>query len=180
MQKIFALVLSMILTLGVGAFAEGIEVTQIDWSEEAEQAFIESGYSGTWYTLNGIGCELIIPDGYAQRDLTEEEAANNIVFCFANEENGGVIYAFDTVFEGIDDLVTLGGAIKDQDPEALVQYARINGAAAIITGSEEADSIEAIFDLGGNRFVRLMFTPVLRDDQLLTLCVASIRFNLQQ
>lgn len=182
MKKILVFTLILSLVLAMPAFAEAddnvIHADQIDWSEEAEKAFVDAGYSGTWTTLEGIGCEMIIPDDYVQQELTDQDRADNYAFIFANAENGGKIEVFDSYIEGIEDLESLGKALQEKSPENPVQYAFINGAAAVINSVEDYDMSSAIFDLGNSRFVQIMFTPMSKSTQLLVLCMASIKFPL--
>ena len=176
MKRIAIVILILSLVLAIPACAEDIEAARIDWSEEAEQVFIEAGYSGTWTTLEGVGCEMIIPDGYVQQELTDQDRANEYAFIFANEENGGKIEVFDSYIEGVEDLATLAAGLQERHPENPVQYAIINGAAAVINSVEDYDMSSAIFDLGNSRFIQIMFTPMSQSTQLLTLCMASIKF----
>ena len=177
MKKLIALALILSLALAVPALAEqAIQVAEINWTDESEQEFVNAGYSGTWFTLNGIGCKLIIPDGYVEQELTEEDRADEYAFIFANEENGGKIEVFDSYIESCDDLATLGAALREAHPERFVQYVMLNGAAAVLNGIEEADRVNAIFDLGDHRFVQIMFSPMSVENQLLTACIASIHF----
>ena len=177
MKKFAVLALILSLALVLPAFAEAPEVVRIDWTDESEQAFADAGFSGTWYALEDIGCQIIIPDEYAQREVTEAEAANHAAFIFENPENGGEIAVLDTVLDGADDLVSLGALLAAQDPEAPVQYAVINGRPAIITGDGERDSADAIFDLGGRRFIRIMLSPFSQSNPLLSACITSIQFQ---
>ena len=180
LQKIVSLALFLSLVLAVPAFAESIEAVQIDWSDTLEQSFVDAGYSGTWYTLNDLGCQLIIPEGYVQQELSEEDIANEYVYWFSNAEIGGNIEVFDSYIEGCPDLLHLGSSLQEQHPDRLLQYAYINGAAAIINGTEEYDIVNVIFDLGDSRFAQIMFSPMSKANSLLTACIASIQFNLDE
>lgn len=177
---VFALILSLVLAMPAFAEADAddnvIHAAQMDWNEEAEQVFTDAGYSGTWTTLEGIGCDLIIPEGYVQQELTDQDRADNYAFIFANAENGGKIEVFDSIIQGVEDLETLGKKLQEKSPEDPVQYAIINGAAAVINSVGDYDMTSAIFDLGNSRFVQIMFTPMSKATQLLTLCMASIKF----
>ena len=180
LQKIVSLALFLSLVLAVPAFAESVEAIQIDWSDALEQSFVDAGYSGTWYTLNDLGCQLIIPEGHVQQELSEEDIANEYVYWFSNEEIGGSIEVFDSYIEGCPDLLHLGSSLQNQYPDRLLQYAYINGAAAIINGVEEYDIVNVIFDLGDSRFAQIMFSPMSKANSLLTACIASIQFNLDE
>ena len=177
MKRFLAIALTLCLALALPAFAESIEATRIDWDESAEQVFLSAGYSGTWYTLNGVGCKLIIPDGYVEQELTEQDRADECAFWFNNAENGGRVQVYDSYIESCDDLVTLGNSLREQHPERPVQYALINGMGALLNTSEEYDMTNAIFYLGEHRFIQIMFSPMSQSTQLLTLCLASIQFQ---
>ena len=175
---VITLILSLVLAMPVFAEDNAIHAAQIDWDESAEKAFVDAGYAGTWYTLEGIGCDLIIPEGYEQQELTDEDRADNYAFIFANEELGGKVEVFDQYIDSVDDLASLGAALQEKSPENPVQYAIINGAAAVINTVGDYDMMSAIFDLGDHRFVQIMFTPMSKATELLTMCMASIKFPL--
>ena len=180
MKKIIALVLTACLMMAVPACAETIEAVQIDWTEQSEQEFVDAGYSGSWVELESVGCRLIIPEGYEQTELSEEDVANEYVCRFYNAENGGAISVFDSHIEGMEDLSSLGAALKAQYPERTLQYLILNGAAAVASGVEEYDIMNVIFDLGDSRFVQIMFSPMSEANELLTACIASIQFDLAE
>ena len=177
MKRIIPVLLILVLLLATCGFAEDIEAIQVDWTEDSEQQFVDAGYSGIWYTLESVGCTLIIPDAYEQREPTEEELEKNAAYIFTDAENGGEIVVLDSLIEDADDLLSMGTLIAAQNSEALVQYAVINGTPAIITGNEKLDSANIIFDLGGHRFIQILYSPMSKANQLLTACMCSIQFQ---
>jgi len=176
MKKLILFTLILSLALAMPSLAEADEPVRIDWSKELEQAFVDAGFVGTQYTLHGVGCQLIIPDSYVEQSITDEDLANELVFHYADEENGGKIQVFDSIIESCDDLTGLGEMLKTQYPDRLVQHVIINGVPAIINASEELDTANVIFDMGEHRFVQIVFSPMSKANQLLTLCIASIQF----
>ena len=177
---IFALILALVFSVSALAEpqSEPIEAVQIDWDETAEQTFLNAGFSGTWYTMDNMGFKLLIPDEYQEQELTDEDRANECVLFFVNPENGGRVQIYDSTIEDYDDLESLANGLREQYPERVLQYAMINGAAAVINADEGYDMMNVIFDLGNHRFAQVMFSPVSTANQLLTLCMASIQFNI--
>ena len=176
MKKLILFTLILSLVLAMPSLAEADEPVRIDWSKEVEQAFVDAGFVGTQYTLHGVGCQLIIPDSYVEQTSTDEDLAHELVFHYADEETGGKIQVYDSIIDGCDDLAGLGEMLKTQYPDRLVQHVVINGVAAIINASEELDTANVIFDMGEHRFVQIVFSPMSKANQLLTLCIASIQF----
>ena len=127
----------------------------MNWSEDAEKAFVNAGFEGDWFTLtlDDVECKAIIPTGYVLRDATEEEKAEGVALLFENETNGGAIVVLDTQLD-YENLVEIGSQIKEETPDRLVQYAMINGTGAIITGDEETDRMNAVFALGDHRYIQ--------------------------
>ncbi len=177
-KKFFAITLVLSLVLALPAFAEqSIEAVQMNWSEDAEKAFVDAGFEGYWFTLtlDNVECKAIIPTGYVLRDATEEEKAEGVALLFENETNGGAIVVLDTQLD-YENLVEIGSQIKEETPDRLVQYAMINGTGALITGDEETDRMNAVFALGDHRYIQYIFSPVTGNNDLLALLLASIQF----
>ncbi len=179
MKKMMLITLLLTLVLAaMPATAESIDAVQMDWSEDALNAFINAGFEGTWYTLTLGETEIqaLIPAGYELRDLTEEEKAEEVALVFEKPEEGGSIVVMDTYLENYENLMEIGNTIKEQTPGELLQYAIINGNGALIRGVEEQDTVNIIFALGDHRYIQILFSPVTENSKLLPLFMASIQF----
>ena len=177
MKKFIAMILMLSFVLAIPAFAEEVEATDINWNEEAEQTFIDAGYVGTWTTLEDVNCKLIVPEGFVDEALTDEDKANNLVHIFVNQETGATIKVFDSQIDSMEDLASIGNALHEKNPDQPIQFAHINGAGAVINAIPTDDVVNTIFDLGNHRYYQIMFTGMLAEqNQLMTLCMASIQF----
>ncbi len=155
-----------------------IHASQMDWSEDAEKAFTDAGYTGTWYTLTlkDIKMEALIPSGFEQRSVSDEEKADGLVLVFDNEEQKSSIVVADTILESYDNLEDIGNSLKEKNPNTLVQYVIINGKAALINGMEELDKVSVIFDMGDHRYIQIMFSPVTGNNNLIPFLMASLQY----
>lgn len=177
MKKLLLITLILSLLLAIPACAE-LPAFQMDWSDDAEQAFINAGFEGTWYTLTmgDVKFDALIPSGFELRSPTEEEAANGAALVFENGEQNSMITVLDTRMEEYGSVAEFGEALKENDPETTVQYGVINGKEAMIHATEDPDKVTIVFDLGGHRFVQIVVIPLTGNNELVPLFMASIQF----
>ena len=174
---VIALVLSL---LAVSALAEDkVTVTgaQMDWNQSTIDAFVKDGFDGNMATVtltDGKQFKIMVPDGFAQRDLTEDEKATGVAVAIANAQTGAEYRILDCKFETAENLTdvakTLEGIVSSS------QYALVNGVAALITSIEAEDSMNATFELGDHRYVQIDFTPVNGNNKLIPYLIASVQF----
>ena len=189
MKKLVLIALMIAMLLAVPALAEdaaapaeeGTTVTavQMDWNQDVINAFVAAGFDGNMATVtlkDGLAFQILIPDGFQQRDLTEEEAETGVVLALANEETGTNIRVMDSVKEEAGSLSEIARNLLTQDPNTAIQFAVINGTPALISGLQAEDSIIVSFDLGESRFVQIDFAPLSGNNVLAQFFLAAIQF----
>ena len=188
MKRFAIITLILTLLLAVPALAEEatataeqetIQAFQMDWDDNAISAFVEAGFEGTMITAtlpDGVQFEMMLPAGFEQRDLTDEEAELGMNFAFANAETGASIRIMESVVEACNNLEEMAATMQADMPISTLQYALINGQPAVITTIEEYNAANVTFDVGEHRFIQFEFTPVTGNDKLVPFFMAAIQF----
>ena len=184
---ILTLVLSLLLVLPAlaedttAAEEEGTTVDAIvmDWNQDVIDAFVAAGLDGNIATVtlpDGLTFDMLIPEGFEQRELTEEEEQMGVNLALVNEATGAMIRILDCTFEGINDISGIAQVLLTMNPETAIQFALINGTPALIAGIQEDDSVNITFDLDNSRFVQFDFAPLEGNNLLAQFFIASIQF----
>ncbi len=183
MKKLISVLLILSLLLAVPAFAEEegttVSAVEMNWTQEMIDAFVADGFDGNMATVtldDGLAFQILIPDGFAQRELTEEEALEGVNMAFANEETGACFRIMDSTIESADDVSHVARALLILNPDTAITFAVVNGTTALISGMPEEDSINATFDLGNHRFVQFDFAPLEGNNKLVQYFIAAIQF----
>jgi len=190
MKKFAILILTLILSLMLvlPALAEDtttaeeentVEAIQLDWKQDVVDEFVAAGLDGNMATVtlqDGLAFEMLIPEGFEQRELTEEEEQMGVNLALSNEATGAMIRVLDCTFEGINDISGIAQGLLSMNPETAIQFALINGKPALIAGMQEDDSVNITFDLGNSRFVQFDFAPLEGNNLLAQFFIASIQF----
>ena len=56
----------------------------LNWDDNMTKEFTDKGLSGQFFTIDELDLKLMIPEGMAQRERTEDEAKDNIATVFAD------------------------------------------------------------------------------------------------
>ena len=182
MKKILlvTLMVTMLAVAPVLAEETTVSAVQMDWNQQIIDAFVAEGFDGSFGTVtlpDGTQFQMLIPDGFQQRDLTEEDQAQNVALAVANETTGTEILVRDNVLEGIGSIGELAQSMVTEDPMTAISFAVINGTTAVISGREADDFVTVSFDLGESRFVQIDLKPLSGNNKLANFFMASIQFN---
>lgn len=172
---------SLLLTLPALAEEEGttVQAVQMDWNQEVIDAFTAAGFDGNMATItlaDGLEFRMLIPEGFEQKELTEEEAQTGINLALINEETGTVICVRDRILEGFGDVGAIAQELLTQNPETAIQFAVVNGTTALISGLAAEDAVSIFYDLGSSRFVQFDFAPLEGNNQLAQFFITSVQF----
>ena len=186
---IFTLTLILSLLLVLPALAEDttaaeeegttVDAIVMDWNQDVIDAFVAAGLDGNIATVtlpDGLTFDMLIPDGFEQRELTEEEEQMGVNLALANEATGTMIRILDCTFEGINDISGIAQSLLSLNPETAIQFALINGTPALIAGVPSDDSVNITIDLDNSRFVQFDFAPLEGNNLLAQFFIASIQF----
>ena len=192
MKKFAILTITLILSLllVLPALAEDttaaeeentVDAIVMDWNQDVIDAFVAAGLDGNIATVtlpDGLTFDMLIPDGFEQRELTEEEEQMGVNLALANEATGAMIRILDCTFEGINDISGIAQSLLTMNPETAIQFALINGKPALIAGMQEDDydSVNITIDLDNSRFVQFDFAPLEGNNLLAQFFIASIQF----
>ena len=180
MRRFVLLILIFSLMLTLPAMAENtVSAVEINWNQDVINAMVEAGIDGNMATVtlkDGKQFEMMIPDGFVQRELTEDETQKNVILAFVNEETATSFQITDSTIEGAADVSYLAQARLALNPDTAMTFAVINGTTALISGLQEQNSINIAFDLGESRFVQIVFAPLEGNNVLAQYLAASVQF----
>lgn len=183
MKKILLATLMLAMLLAAPVLAEEgttVSAVQMDWNQQIIDAFVADGFDGSFGTItlnDGTQFRILIPDGFQQRDLTEEDMAQNVAVAIANESAGSEILVRDNVIEGAGSIGELAQGMVTEDPMTAISFAVLNGTPAVISGRVAEDVVTASFDLGESRFVQIDLKPLSGNNKLANYFMASIQFD---
>lgn len=182
MKKIILAVLALALLLAVPALAEEentVSAVRMDWTQEVIDAFVGDGFDGNMATVtlaDGLQFRILVPNGFEQRDLTEEETQQGVTLAFANGETGACFRIKDTTLAGFEDVGYLAKELLTKNPDTALQFAVVNGTTALISGTKEENAVNITFGLGNERFVQIDFTPLEGNNKLVQYFITAIQF----
>ena len=158
------------------AAAEDAAPAEFVWNDLMQESFAANGYSGTFYTIDALGMEMLVPDGLEKRQPTEEESKTDTVLVFANEEENQKI---ELVLGPVGECQTLEDVkefMAETYPEISVNETIINGLDTLVFGSEATDSMTVLIGAGEAGFLRVICRPVVDPEmnQLYSYVAASI------
>ena len=183
MKKILLVTLMITMLAAAPVLAEEgttVSAVQMDWNQQIIDAFVADGFDGAFGTVtlhDGTQFRMLIPDGFQQRDLTEEDQAQNVALAVANESTASEILVRDNVLEGVGSIGELAQSMVAEDPMTAISFAVINGTTAVISGREADDFVTVSFDLGESRFVQIDLKPLSGNNKLANYFMASIQFD---
>ena len=177
MKKLLLITLILSL-LCVPALAEEntVPAAQMNWDNATISAFVAAGYDGNHATVtlqDGKQFKILIPEGFEQRDVTEEESTRGVVLAFANAD-GAEFCVLDVQFENAETLSEVASILEGN--VSTLQHLVLNGTDALLAGVEAQDCINIYIELGGHRFVQIDFTPVTGSNALIPFFIAAIQF----
>lgn len=136
----------------------------LEWTEEMQQAFVDEGYEGQIYTVDGLGLQLLIPDGLEQREPTEEEKAKDDILVFESEDQTKKIeFVLGPLgeCETLDDVKAL---MEENYPGLTITPTKINEFDTLVYGTEASDSMAVLIGAGESGFLRIICHPVTDPD----------------
>lgn len=186
MKKILLVTLILTLLMALPALAEEgtttVSVVEVNWNQDTMDAFVAAGFDGNMATItlkDGFQFQLLIPDGFEQRDLTAEEEEQGIELAVTNKETNSTFRIMNSTVEGLEDfdgLAQMAQHLVSLNPETAIQFASINGVPALISGLQAEDTVSIAFAPGGSRCVEIEFAPLEGNNQLVTFFMTSVQF----
>ena len=154
--------------------AAGVQVLMWD---DLEEYFVQAGYSGTLYTIDALGLQLVVPEGMEQRRPTEEEAETDTILVFEDEAETAKIEFVLGPISDCEDLEDVAELMSELYPEMSINETIINGYDTLVYGNEEKDSMAVLINAFDAGFLRIIMSPISDPDmnQLFSFVAASIQ-----
>ena len=133
----------------------------LNWDDNMTKEFTDKGLSGQFFTIDELDLKLMIPEGMAQRERTEDEAKNNIATVFADEKNEKTVkIRFDEIAgcTSLEDVAKM--LVINPENKVEIGFAKINGLGAVLVKNAEANTVSAVFPANEGRFLQVICSPV--------------------
>ena len=132
----------------------------ITWDATMEAAAMATGFSGKFYTIDGLNMQLLIPDGLEQRQPTEEEKGKGDILIFENADQSEKVEFVLGPVADCKDLAQVKAFIEQNYPGITVNPMKINGYNTLVFGNEQTDSMTVLIGAGEDGFLRIICRPV--------------------
>ena len=160
MKNLLILVLAFCL-ISIPAMAQTQENPTVANWEDLEEDFIATGYSGTFYTLNDYGIQLLIPGGLEPVELSEEQREDGFVAIFATDD-GSIFIAVtfrDLECETLPEVAEM--ALTGHEERKFGGFYKLNGLDAILLFDGAADQLTAVIPTTLDmHYLQVSITPI--------------------
>ncbi len=175
MKKTLSLLLSLFLLLSLSSavFADELP-SEFNWenvSRTVQEVF--EGHHKFW-TFDNVDAVIWLPDIFLPVELTEEDAANDVVGFFVEEESQAYVIFTYSEMSGLD-LDALFNYFSQNDHD--VKMVTVNGIPAILDRNAESNTFTLTFYTRDNMFFQVIASPISNTDsvQLYEMVFSSIQ-----
>lgn len=154
-----------------------VQAKELKWDDNMQKMFIDNGFAGTVFNVDGLGIKLLVPEGLEERQPTEEEKAKDTKLVFENAEKEQKIELVLGKVSECKSLEEVKAFMEQQFPGVVIHETKINGLDTLVYGSEQSNSMCVLIGAGDAGFLRVICRPVNdpQMSQLYSYVAASIQ-----
>lgn len=181
MKKIVSILLAvaMVMACAVSAFATEAEVVEIDWAEIEAQA-ADTVAKGEFVNFDEIALVMWVPSVLAATELTDEDREQGYIAYFAPEDQSAAVSVMYVDVDGM--TLEEYAATLAENGATDIEFANVNGLAAITYVLEETDTACAAFTTEAGYIFEVAGSP--KSDEgfsaILSLMMASIQAEAEE
>lgn len=164
MKKILIIVLALCLFV-IPAMAQTQDNPTVANWEDLEEDFIATGYSGTFYTLNDYGIQLLIPGGLEPVELTDEQLEDGFVALFGTDDGSVYIPVTfrDLECETLPEVAEM--ALTGHEERQFGGFYKINGLDAILLYDGGTDHLIVVIPTSlDSHYLQVSITPISNEE----------------
>ena len=176
MEKLFAILLSLFLVLGVAAAETTEEMKEevMNWEDVSE---IAASIEGDFVSFEEFGLNMYLPSSFSAVEVTEEQKAAGMVYLLSSEELGG---ALSIAYQSLGDM-DFDAYLNSLKEAGATEFEKdtVNGLTALsyelVSNGQKTGSL--VFGTEENNIITFCFWPIDNENFKLAAAVMGASIN---